>query len=304
MDTITISKIININSNSELFKAKLVPIQDSDGQIVIVVFASTEPGRREGWRYIFRDVDGQAKIITPPNMKEYIGKQVIVYKNYLNPINENEIFRMKPIGFNFDLKPDSNIKTTRSMVTNPHFTPAGKFIIPPIWTCLSFDESILESRAIFVIERDGNFDHLLIAICNKNQFHLGIEYPLLKDGYCITTRELKLIKEWLESGNKKLTDYEYQSFGKLKEIPFILFKEKESVGTNDGRIIPPVCGIDELDNGPGVTNIKPTKVTRRNQREVVVPGERRRLWNRFKRARIQADLRKDRSARALEFDDL
>jgi len=167
----------------------------------------------------------------PSIFKDCIGKEVDVYSDKIFR-KKNELFRIKPIGFN--IMSNIKIKKKRVKINVPYFSKSGYCILPKEYIIKRNITDALISKLSFN-RIDGHLVNcgFIFARITKEFEPGGLSYPLRECSNGACTRPLKRVVDIVSENGKKITDFQYKNtlYDDNYNYDLIIFKEVKLDGS-------------------------------------------------------------------------
>jgi hypothetical protein len=192
---------------------------DFDGKIILIAKIPEKDQLLTAKSWMKLSMKKNVYINTPQVLKPYIGKRIVYYDEKIFNTH-NELFRIKPIDFVFDVI----MKPKNYSDLNPHFENPGILSIPKIFINNYLNRKILTSRICFdksyrdVIKKG----HLIATIIEPPEIG-NVSYLLRNSSLALITDKLDNLKIMINNANKELNNFKYMSF--VKEQNMIVFEE-------------------------------------------------------------------------------
>lgn len=208
--------IINAIKNLEIDRIKAEVIEEN-----LLVFKypdhSNTPTLGKEW-VVIHEGPRTLSIRTPAILRVYTGKEIEVFKDKDNE-GGFEIFRIRSIDFSFK----------KERASHPYFTASGCFAIPKEYAEKEKLKNMLNRRICFEYNTQKSLDEGLIFITIVDRKKEGqVSIPFNVTSTQIRTKIIKGLIEFLNSNNKKLSDFEYNciTYNESRKCYIMVFKEE------------------------------------------------------------------------------
>jgi len=172
------------------------------------------------WISVYKARPG-IQIRTPNILRPYAGKVFDIYQEKIDP-EEMELFRMRPIGFELNLK----TKEKKERQSNPVFSKTGFCVIPKPYVINFIGESISGQRLSFHKTGIPHIqDGYLIARITKEIEYGNLSFPIHQYGKKFRTRPMKSLISFLWENGKSLQNFYYDKTIYNENYDLIIFRE-------------------------------------------------------------------------------
>jgi hypothetical protein len=219
------AEILNILSNGNIKYINMRYTLDRDNSYVISVVRHTNEVLSKYWNRV--NYSRRIFIRTPYFLKKFSGNKVQYYIDNISPIDD-EIFRIKPIGFDFIDK-----KINKKNVNIPYILDSGIFIFPMDYVINYVGNKIMICKLSF--DRI-DFSMLKIGImhCYIAPYRCHFTSKLKKYDNKMSTGKVVKIVDLVNSIDKNLSDFIYHETVVDHGCPYGIIVFKEDIN-NDGE---------------------------------------------------------------------